>query len=151
MIFLFNRSLNIALLQIYFNITKLLRNFEKKWPPSSPRLLSQSECRIQQKYYHILEKKATHPMRMQDFQSQQHHMVTKAMRMQNFQSQQNYMLKKKATQPMSMQNFQSQQNYMLKKKATQPMSMQDSNHNKATCCGSVAECWQSITCYWTHP
>ena len=62
-----NRSLKIALLQIYFNITKLFEEIWKKWPPSSPRPLSQSECTWQQKCCHLLEKKATHQMRMQDF------------------------------------------------------------------------------------
>ena len=42
-----NRSLKIALLQIYFNITKLFEEIWKKWPPLRRRPLSQSECRIQ--------------------------------------------------------------------------------------------------------
>ena len=62
-----NRSLKIALLQIYFNITKLFKEIWKKWSPS-PRPLSQSECTWQQKCCHHLEK-ATHPMTMQDFQT----------------------------------------------------------------------------------
>ena len=118
-----NRLLKRDLLQICFNITKLLRNFERKWPPS-PRPVSQSECRIQQKCCHLLEKKAAQPMRMQDFQSQQHHMATKAMRMQDFQSQQTTCWRRR---PLT--------------------SMDDSSHNKTTCYQSVTQCWQSITCY----
>ena len=56
----------------------------------------------QQKYCHLLEKKGTHPMRMQHFRTKQIPHATEAIRMQGFQTH-------TVAQPMSIQDFQTQQ------------------------------------------
>ena len=63
---LFNGSLQITLLQIYFWYYKTIWDHSTMDASFFSKLLSQLECRDNKKSCHLLEKKGTHPMRMHD-------------------------------------------------------------------------------------